>query len=597
MSLSSALFSGISGLSTLGNSMTVIGDNIANVNTVGFKSSRVTFQDVLSQTVATVAGTSQVGRGTSLADITSSFAQGSFETTESTTDLAIGGEGFFVVRDANNAESQFYTRSGEFRFDKDGNFTSPAGYIVRGWALDAATGEDTGSITDIVLQSFTSSPSQTSKVTLITNLDADATDKSTLANVWDGVEATKTYIGEAQYEYQSTLKVYDSLGSTHDITIYYDKGASANVYEFIVTANPEEDSRQNMGFVATDSGLGMLGKGTLTFNQASGAIEDVTFQKFIGEKGGLSKTTDWTVAGSTVVSTTYGEWTGSTMGTYIFTNTAASADVTVGGASAIVLAISGTASGASGNLTIPANYTAGTILGSAAGLPNGVELSFTAGTIKDTAVLTTTVAAGNADTLTDTDCWATMTTTNDMSSNGYFTFSPDFIGGTATSTSLSVELDFGSTFNSASASWVNGSLSTTQYSSASTTVFQSSDGYGAGDLQSVTVGTDGALTGQYSNGQVIPLYRVALAKFQNNQALFKVGGNLFQETRLSGDPTTSRPGTNGLGSLSPNSLEQSNVDIAQEFVKMITTQRGFQANSKIITVTDQMLAELINIKR
>jgi flagellar hook protein FlgE len=90
---------------------------------------------------------------------------------------------------------------------------------------------------------------------------------------------------------------------------------------------------------------------------------------------------------------------------------------------------------------------------------------------------------------------------------------------------------------------------------------------------------------------------VALAKFQNNQALFKVGGNLFQETRLSGDPTTSRPGTNGLGSLSPNSLEQSNVDIAQEFVKMITTQRGFQANSKIITVTDQMLAELINIKR
>ena len=79
MSLSSALFSGISGLNTLGNSMTVIGDNIANVNTVGFKASRVTFQDVLSQTVATTAGTAQVGRGTSLADITSSFAQGSFD--------------------------------------------------------------------------------------------------------------------------------------------------------------------------------------------------------------------------------------------------------------------------------------------------------------------------------------------------------------------------------------------------------------------------------------------------------------------------------------------------------------------------------------
>ena len=142
-----------------------------------------------------------------------------------------------------------------------------------------------------------------------------------------------------------------------------------------------------------------------------------------------------------------------------------------------------------------------------------------------------------------------------------------------------------------------GSLATSQYATASSTIFQSSNGYGAGDLQSVNVGTDGVITGQYSNGQVIPLYRVALAKFQNVQGLYKEGGNLFRETRVSGDPITGRPGSNGLGSISPNSLEQSNVDIATEFVKMITTQRGFQANSKIITVTDQMLAELINLKR
>jgi len=606
MSLSSALFSGISGLSTLGNSMTVIGDNIANVNTVGFKSSRVTFQDVLSQTVATVAGTSQVGRGTSLADITSSFSQGSFETTESTTDLAIGGEGFFVVRDPNNEENQFYSRSGEFRFDKDGNFTSPAGYIVRGWELDATTGEDTGSITDIVLQSFTSSPSKTSKVTLITNLDADIDSKVTdIATVWDGVDANQAYIGEAEYEYQSTLKVYDSLGSTHDITIYFDKGTSDAEYEFIVTCNPEEDNRTGTSWAATDTGRGLLGKGTLTFNQGSGAIEPdgITFRKFIGESGGLSVDTDFALGATTLTTAVYGEWTGSALGDYVFDETTGGGNVTLGGASAVPLNWNGPAS-SSGTLTIPANYTSGTILGSAAGLPDGIEVAFTfagaTGTIEDDDEFTLTVtAAANGEGVnisSSPQSWATMTTTNDLS-EGHFTFSPDFIGSTATSTALSVELDFGSVFNSASASWINSSLSTTQYSSASTTVFQSSDGYGAGDLQSVTVGTDGALTGQYSNGQVIPLYRVALAKFQNNQALFKVGGNLFQETRLSGDPTTSRPGTNGLGSLSPNSLEQSNVDIAQEFVKMITTQRGFQANSKIITVTDQMLAELINIKR
>ena len=187
MSLSSALFSGVSGLSTLGNAMTVIGDNIANVNTTGFKSSRVTFQDVLSQTVATAAGSAQVGAGTALADISSTFAQGSFESTDSNTDLAIGGEGFFIVSDPNDTNNEYYTRAGQFAFDKDGNFVNPAGYRVRGWALDTNTGEDVGAITDITLQSFTSPPDETDRITIITNLDSDAADNTASLNAaWDG---------------------------------------------------------------------------------------------------------------------------------------------------------------------------------------------------------------------------------------------------------------------------------------------------------------------------------------------------------------------------------------------------------------------------
>ena len=177
--------------------------------------------------------------------------------------------------------------------------------------------------------------------------------------------------------------------------------------------------------------------------------------------------------------------------------------------------------------------------------------------------------------------------------NGYLVFQPEFINGSP----MTVEFNIGSRSPDNGVSWDPASLSTSQYSSASTTIFQSADGYGAGDLQSVSVDTDGVITGQYSNGQVIPLYRVALAKFQNNDGLFKAGGNLYRETRLSGDPITGKPGSNGTGNISANSLEQSNIDIAQEFVKMITTQRGFQANSKIITTTDQMLSELINLKR
>ncbi|HPX19044.1 MAG TPA: flagellar hook-basal body complex protein, partial [Deltaproteobacteria bacterium] len=148
-----------------------------------------------------------------------------------------------------------------------------------------------------------------------------------------------------------------------------------------------------------------------------------------------------------------------------------------------------------------------------------------------------------------------------------------------------------------SSSWEPQALTSTQYADASTTVYQTQDGYGTGFLENISVDTDGVMVGHYSNGQILYLYRVGLAKFNNDQALNKVGGNLWAATRASGDAITGHPGENGLGRIAPNSLEQSNVDIASEFVKMITTQRGFQANSRIITTTDDMLQELINLKR
>lgn len=483
MSLSSSLFSGISGLSTLGNAMQIIGDNIANVNTVGFKGSSFTFQDLLSQSVATLSGTSQVGRGTALGDITSTFQQGSFESTGNTTDLAIGGAGFFVLKE-NGTLNNFYSRAGNFSFDQNGYLTNPEGYIVQGWELDA-NGNDAGSIGDIAMSSFTSPPSATSNIEVIVNLNSDgisnvdggtidpgppASDDS-LAVAWDGLSTTP--MAEAAYEYLTSLRVYDSLGSTHDITLYFDKAGAASTYdyEFVVTCNPSEDFRPDIDSAA-DSYTGMLGRGIIDFD-SSGSMTDVNFWKIDPTDGS-------------------------------FVNQLEASDL----------------------------------------------------------------------------------------SNGYFSFDGVFFQGADPQT---IELDLGSRHNGLT--WANSSLSTSQYATASTTTFQSANGYGAGDLEGVNVDVDGVITGSYSNGQLIPLYRVGLAKFQNEQGLFKEGGNRFSETRESGSAITNRPGTNGLGSIAPNALEQSNVDIAAELVKMITTQRGFQANSKIITVTDQMLSELINIKR
>jgi flagellar hook protein FlgE len=136
----------------------------------------------------------------------------------------------------------------------------------------------------------------------------------------------------------------------------------------------------------------------------------------------------------------------------------------------------------------------------------------------------------------------------------------------------------------------------TQYSSESDVISQSQDGFATGTLVSLSIDGDGNILGNYSNGEPRKLARIALAKFSNPLGLTKVGNNLYEATDESGTPVIGTVGS-GVGKIFTNSLEMSNVDLAQEFVKMITTQRGFQANSKIITTTDELLGELINLKR
>ena len=502
MSISSSLFSGISGLSTNGNAMSVIGDNIANVNTIGFKSSRTTFQDVLAQSVATSSGTSQIGRGAALSAIDTMFQQGSFESTSTATDLAIGGNGFFIVR-PQGSETEYYTRAGQFRFDADGQFINPEGYVAQGWALDE-NGNDVGTLQDITLSAFTSPPEATEELTAITNLDMEDTSNSdSLFGTWDATALSGEPIGDTAYGYQTAIRVYDALGNSHDITVIYDKVNAAseyntagldtdNTWEYIVTCNPDDDLRAAL---AGTSAQGVLMRGTLTFDATSGALDSQSAFVYSGA-GDPTDNANW------VPSTTF----------------------------------------------------------SPDGYPE-FNAQFVAGVSQPVSVQFGTRSTNSA--------WT----------GGAATVAGVGAGGLPTST------------------WEPQALTSTQYASSSTTVYQTQDGYGTGFLESTSVGTDGIMVGHYSNGQILNLYRVGIAKFNNQQALSKEGGNLWAATRESGDAITGHPGENGLGKISPNSLEQSNVDIASEFVKMITTQRGFQANSRIITTVDDMLQELINLKR
>ncbi|TAJ27577.1 MAG: flagellar hook-basal body complex protein [Nitrospirae bacterium] len=169
----------------------------------------------------------------------------------------------------------------------------------------------------------------------------------------------------------------------------------------------------------------------------------------------------------------------------------------------------------------------------------------------------------------------------------------DFVGATA---NQAITYNFGSskTTDGAGATGLDG---TTQFGSPNGLVSQTQDGYGAGSLQAFLVDTKGVISGRFSNGQIRSLAQVTLAKFPNPLGLVRSGKNLFAESADSGQPLKAAPDSAGLGKVASNSLELSNVDLGEEFINMIAAQRGFQANSKAITTVDEMLQELVNIKR
>lgn len=469
----SSIHQSISALNAFGRKMEVKSNNLANVNTVGFKAGDSNFQDLPSQSIASASGTGQVGRGTAVSHISTSFSQGSFEATGNSTNMAIGGDGFFILREA-GSDDTLYSRAGSFHFDADGFLVNPEGYVVQGWELDE-NGNNIGDIQDIQMQSFSSPPRETTEMRMILNLDATASGHGgSLEASWDGTLATASAMGDNSHEYRSTLSVHDALGDSHDVTVYFDK-VSGSQWEYVVTCNPGEDARPG----ASGRCAGLLARGTMTFNGSSGNVsptEGITMETFNG--------TDWS------------------------------------------------------DPTNAANWSS---------------------------------TAPNA--------------------SGHLAFSPDFLGtGTAPG---AVSLDFGTRFNGTS--WENESLTTTQFSRSSTTVFQSADGYAAGDFEGISVDVNGVMEGRYSNGESIPLFRVAEARFVNPQGLMKEGGNLYRETRQSGEVATGIPGTNGLGRIAPQSLEMSNVDIAKEITDTIPLQRGYEANLTVIKTKDEMLGSLLDI--
>lgn len=237
MGVDTALYSGVSGLNAMSNAMNVIGNNLSNSQTTGFKASRSLFSDILASEVASASGTSQVGRGVSLATVDNVFEQGSFKDTGVNTDLAIDGDGFFMVSNPDQEET-YYTRDGSFRFDEEGYLVNSVGYRVNGYAIDE-NGNAGGQLTDIHIDlSGSIEPSATTEASFSTNLNQDAEILSD--DNGDGIIFNIDNPNETS-NFSTSVNVYDSVGSSHQLTVYFTKTNDVNnTWEYNIVA-PGDD--------------------------------------------------------------------------------------------------------------------------------------------------------------------------------------------------------------------------------------------------------------------------------------------------------------------------------------------------------------------
>lgn len=286
MSITSSLHTGVTGLLAHSRSLSVIGNNVANVNTVGYKATRAEFANLLS----TLEGNVEIGRGVMLAGLTPLFLQGALQTTGNVTDLAIQGRGLFIVRDSDG--SPFYTRAGQFHLDKDGILVNPQGFALQGFPVDE-TGKPLGGLGDIVLDTSQILPaSATTSIGLVVNLNASAT---TPAGDWPGGSGTDAPPGDwlAASNFSTTVTVYDSLGQAHDLTVLFRK-TDANTWEYravIPIVDVQADPTDPENWVA-------VGEGTLVFNDDgtldadNSTVNDITISGFVNGAADLTVVAD-----------------------------------------------------------------------------------------------------------------------------------------------------------------------------------------------------------------------------------------------------------------------------------------------------------------
>ena len=427
MSLTNALSSSVSGLNVASTAIAVIGDNIANANTAGFKEKRAEFSAVLGQSIAAGSGFAQIGAGTLVNDVRSIFSQGVFETSARGTDLGIAGPGFFVM---DGAQGRSFTRAGSFGFDSGGVLVDSAGNRVQGFGIDPATGQSNGVLGDIQVNTPLSPPQATSTIDLSMNLDPTAP----LIGPFDPATAQTTSNA------REGITIFDSLGTPRQATIFFTK-TGVNTWDYNVALSDADAG------TPTGNPFVVQGTGTLGFDT----------------NGGLTS----------------------------FTGGAISFDLNA-------------ANGAGSPQAVA--FDMGPLVGS--NLPGDV---------------------------------------------------------------------------------------TTQFNQPAVTNSVGQDGFRPGTLRVLGIDGSGRLSGVFTNGVTSTVAQIALANFRSVEGLTEIGGSQLIESIDSGSPLIAAANSGNLGGIRSNSLEKSNVDLAQQFVNLIIAQRAFQANTRTVSVANELMSNLVNL--
>ncbi len=618
-----SLWSGVSGLQAHQVAMDVEGNNIANVNTTGFKYSRANFSDMLSQTakIATAPqGKSggknpmQVGLGTEVGSVTKIFSQGSIQPTNKNTDIAIQGDGFFVMS-MDGGKTNQYTRNGDFVFDADGNFVNNKGLIAQGWGRDEKTGEidNTAPIQNITIQPGLTTPARpTAEINLKANLNSGANivnktairplDSTAGINGVDGVANTK-----------DDEKVDDFN------VLFTDNGEAFDIKEASVTKN----LAGNITGVTGGEGVSVSFDGGATKKEfrytsdptLAGTTSAITnafyFRSTEDLRKGLQDFANDTSAGSTV--------TVNDQGKYEINNSAGANDLNIQvGAitdgetdenplfTTAIKSFAGQLSKGSSGSKISQTITAATHAASvdifdSLGTRHTVKVDFRkAGYVYDTSTPPVKVGASwnvKIQVPKPGDIGGTINT-NEIEGQVIFnddgslaSFAPSSITYTANNGSApnqTIQLGLGT------ANQFNG---LTSFDSNSSTSGINQDGYTGGDLSGIRIDESGTLIGSFTNGRSFGLAQLAMAKFTNNIGLEAFGNGMYSQTSNSGEPIIGQAGTGGRGAMQSSALEMSNVDLSKSLTQLIVIQRGFQANSKTITTSDQMLNTLLQLKQ